>query len=255
MPTQQLWTRDELLLALRLYMRTEFGRLHQRKPEIVALAAAIGRTPSAVAMKACNFASLDPALEQSGLSSASQADRDIWAEFHANPEALANEAEAAVAAMTFEVDTSAEDTTEAPIRIPEGPTDAETIVRTRRVQSFFRGTVLVTYNSRCALTGLSVPSLLVASHIIPWSADVARRADPTNGVCLSALLDRAFDRGLITFDEDYRVVLSRALKESLPQPHLPCLLSAAEGVQLQIPQRFPPDMAALHYHRAHVFCG
>ena len=56
------WTRDPLLIALRLYMRTPFGRLHGRNPEIIHLATKIDRTPSALAMKACNFASLDPAF-------------------------------------------------------------------------------------------------------------------------------------------------------------------------------------------------
>ena len=48
-------------MAFRLYCRTPFGKLHQHNPEIVALARALGRTASAVGMKACNFASLDPA--------------------------------------------------------------------------------------------------------------------------------------------------------------------------------------------------
>src|SRR5688572_29977478 len=86
------WTRDQLLVALRLYMRSPFGRLHGRNPEIIQLAAKIGRTPSALAMKACNFASLDPAFlatRRKGLSGASEADRAVWAEFAANPEQVA----------------------------------------------------------------------------------------------------------------------------------------------------------------------
>src|SRR5690606_5521789 len=95
MPQRRAWTRRELLLALRLYMTTDFGRLHRSNPDVVALAAAIGRTSSAVAMKACNFAILDPALHQTGSSSTSRADRDIWDEFHADSETLANEIETA----------------------------------------------------------------------------------------------------------------------------------------------------------------
>src|SRR5690606_12734210 len=140
-----------------------------------------------------------------------------------------------------------------PATLPAGPTDAQTLVRTRRVQSFFRRAVLISYNGRCALTGLPVQSLLNASHIIPWSVSTSRRADPTNGLCLSVLFDRAFDRGLLTFDEDLRVVLSRELKHHLPQPHLPCLLTAAEGTRLHLPTRFPPDTVALEYHRVNVF--
>ncbi len=58
MPQRIAWTRDQLLVAFRLYCRTPFGKLHQHNPEIIHLAAKLGRTPSAVGMKACNFASL-----------------------------------------------------------------------------------------------------------------------------------------------------------------------------------------------------
>ena len=79
MPRSDLWTRDQLLLALRLYMRLPFGKLHRLNPEIIELAAQIGRTPDALSMKACNFATLDPALQARGirgLSNLSNADRE-----------------------------------------------------------------------------------------------------------------------------------------------------------------------------------
>ncbi len=62
------WTRDQLLMALRLYMRTSFGRLHGKNPEIIELAAKIGRTASALAMNASNFASINPKLNRKGKS-------------------------------------------------------------------------------------------------------------------------------------------------------------------------------------------
>jgi predicted restriction endonuclease len=124
--------------------------------------------------------------------------------------------------------------------------------------------VLTSYNHRCALTGLAVPQLLNASHIIPWAAPESehRRADPTNGLCLNALHDRAFDRGLITFDEDHRLVVSPHLAERVesehtaedddPGPLIHRLLTTA-GSPLHLPERFAPDPEALDYHREHVF--
>src|SRR5689334_1185356 len=94
------WTRDQQLIALRLYMRTPFGRLHGRNPEIISLARHINRTPGALAMKACNFASLDPDFRRTnrrGLSGASDADRALWAEFAGDSERIASEAEDAFA--------------------------------------------------------------------------------------------------------------------------------------------------------------
>src|SRR5688500_14231037 len=88
MPRPEGWTRDQQLIALRLYMGTPFGKLHGRNPDIIDLAQRIGRTANALAMKACNFASLDPEFRRTnrtGLSGASEADRALWTEFTANP--------------------------------------------------------------------------------------------------------------------------------------------------------------------------
>jgi putative restriction endonuclease len=246
------WTRDQQLVALRLYMRTPFGKLHGRNPEIVDLAARIGRTPGALAMKACNFASLDPAFRltnRRGLSGASESDRAIWTEFVGNAEGLAAEAEDAFA--RFDPAGAAKD--EAEIRMPAGETDVLRMVRARRVQSFFRAAVMTSYNSRCAISGIALPELLVASHIIPWADSVERRADPCNGLCLNALFDRAFDRGLITIDPELCVVVSRRLKENTQSAELMCSLGEVEGRPLISPLRFPPAVEALKYHRDTIF--
>jgi hypothetical protein len=254
MPRSDLWTRDQLLLALRLYMRLPFGKLHNRNPDIIRLAAKIGRTANALTMKACNFANLDPALQARGvrgLPNLANADRTIWDEFASNPEALAAEAEEAAIRLgdTDDSDTAPDQL----IRIPTGPTDVQRIIRARRVQSFFRAAVLTTYNTRCALSGISNPNLLIASHIIPWSDSVERRADPRNGICLNALFDRAFDRGLFAFDDALRVIFSPALRDATDEAPLACSLDKLEGQQLLSPSRFPPDVEALRYHRERVF--
>ena len=98
MARSDLWTRDQLLLALRLYMRLPFGKLHRLNPEIIEITAQIGRTPGALSMKACNFATLDPSFQAggiSGLSNRSNSDREIWDQLSTNAEALAAEAEEA----------------------------------------------------------------------------------------------------------------------------------------------------------------
>ena len=248
------WTREQQLIALRLYMRMPFGRLDGRNAEIIALAARIGRTANALAMKACNFASLDPAFRmtgRTGLSGASAADAALWAEFTANAEAIAAEAEATHARL----DPAGAQADDADLSPPAGETDVLRTVRARRVQSFFRAAVVSSYEGRCAISGLAAPELLVASHIIPWSESVERRADPTNGVCLNALFDRAFDRGLITLDEGLRVVVSRRLKEAAGRAGLECSLLEAEGRRIELPTRFPPAKEAVEWHRERVFGG
>lgn len=268
------WSREELLIVFRFYCLTPFGRLHQRNPDIVELASLIHRTPGAVAMKACNFASIDPqqqARRIKALGNVSRADRVLWDSFLDDSETIAQEAEAAfVAVCGKEADEYLSElgVVEEPdigraragdvlplkeLETPQGPTEKEVLVKTRRVQSFFRVAVLTSYENRCALTGLTIPELLNASHIIPWSVDEKRRADPRNGICLNALHDRAFDRGLITFDEDLRVVVSSEIGESEESAIQREYLIGIAGTLLRLPTRFQPEAASLEYHRKHVF--
>lgn len=252
MPPQSKWTRDELLIAFRLYCRTSFGRLHRRNPDIIELARRLGRTPSSVAMKACNFASLDPVQKARNivaLGNVSRADRGLWAAFAQNAEAVAAEAEAAYENL------SPQGTESAALEwiVPQGPTEVERLVRTRRVQGFFRAAVLTSYEFRCALSGIAIPELLNASHIVPWSVDTERRADPRNGIVLNSLYDRAFDRGLITFDESLRLVVSSRLKKDNVPSLQEQVFAKMEGKRLHKPKRFHPDPEAMAYHREKVF--
>jgi hypothetical protein len=95
--------------------------------------------------------------------------------------------------------------------------------------------------------------LLIASHIIPWSQSVERRADPRNGICLSATFDRAFDRGLMTLDRDLKIVVAKRLMKDAGSADLHCSILAANGRKLRLPHRFVPDDAALEHHRTKVF--
>ncbi|MFT3880798.1 MAG: HNH endonuclease [Gemmatales bacterium] len=242
------WTRDQLLIALQLYLETDFGRLHGKNPEIIELANKIGRTPSALAMKACNFASIDPKLSQKGLSGASQADRALWQELQMNSSKLSDEMEAASKRLHIPLRKP-----DPRLKIPTGVTEKESLVRVRRVQSFFRTALLVSYESRCAISGIAITDLLVASHIIPWRISEEHRANPSNGILLNALFDRAFDSGFMTFDEDLRVVLSKRLKEKLIAPVLHCSFLDVEGQKLRLPKRLPPMAESLDYHRQNVF--
>lgn len=254
-PPRRKWTRPQALIAFRLYCNTDFGKLHEKNPHIIALARQLHRTPAAVGMKACNFASLDPRQRQRGITAlpnVSQLDEQIWNQFQANPEAVAAEAEEAFAALIAPPSPQPQAPPEADVDFPDGPTDQQRTVRVRRIQGFFRTTVLVSYEQRCALTGLDLPELLCASHIIPWSVSVERRADPRNGLCLNALLDRAFDRGLITFDNDLKLLVSTRLNED-PQTQSRITTNGLQNRKLQLPVRFLPDPEALAYHREHIF--
>ncbi len=240
------WTREELLLALRLYWQTPFGQQHQHHQPIIDLAERIGRTPSAVAMKLSNFTSLDPSERErgvAGLTSASQMDRTIWNEFQSQPLATVDAMEKAAEEVEDETAVTA----------PTGPTEAEAIVRVRRHQKFFRRTVLFSYNFRCALTGNPIAELLRASHIVPWAIEPNERVNPRNGLCLNALHDAAFDRGLISFDESFRLMLSPVLRTNLDSPAIVSNFQRLEGQKLNMPEKNEPSVCLMRRHREERF--
>ncbi|MDX1968506.1 MAG: HNH endonuclease [Planctomycetaceae bacterium] len=249
------WTRDELILAMNLYCQLPFGRMHQRTPEIVALAGAIGRTPSSVAMKLTNLASLDPFHQQrgiKGLSAASAGDRRIWQEFHDDWERLSAESEALRERFQLVSPIDGETNSAQPVEFA-GATEGVSTVKVRRAQRFFRRSVLASYESRCCVTAIAIPELLIASHILPWSTFPEHRADPRNGLCLSRLHDGAFDQGLITFDEEFRLVLSPMLRDATTNGVLRHSFAAFEGQPLRLPNRFRPPAEYLARHREDWF--
>ena len=250
------WTRLQLLAALNLYHRTPFGKQHSTHPPVIELAELIGRTPGAVAMKLNNFTSLDPtelARGIKGLTGASKADREIWAEFESRINELADESEAALEGFTSESNKDRAalpriESPEGPAQ-PTGPSETPVTIKGRRQQTFFRKTVLASYGYRCCLTGNPVPELLRASHIVPWSESEEHRANPRNGLCLAATYDAAFDRGLIAFDEDFRLLLSPRILEFIPNAELESTFVELAGTPLKLPEKNLPDSALLALHR------
>jgi len=255
MPTQRRnWARDELIVAFNLYCRMPFGQIRHQNPVIVQLAGSIGRTPSALSMKMGNFARLDPAHQKrnvSGLSHGGKADGEVWDEFHANWTELALESQLALERLASGA--APDGQRELPAIPTDGPSEATRPVKVRLVQRFFRDSVLSSYDNACTICELRLQKMLNASHIIPWSVDTARRADPRNGLSLCAFHDRAFDRGLITIDEHLRVTVSQQARvDDPPKLHHVGLLEI-ENQPIRLPERFLPDGDALAYHREHIF--
>ncbi len=254
------WTRDQLLVLLNLYEKIPFGKFDQSNPVLIQIAERMGRTPGSIAMKLSNLASLDAGLAARGvmgLSGASALDRTVWAEFHEHHGSLAPESEALLSELlTGDADSPIEVLPEkiSVLSAPAGPTETTAVVNVRRGQRFFRQAVLNAYGGRCAVTGLAVRELLIASHIIPWNAAEAHRLDPRNGNALNALHDRAFDRGLITFDEHLRLVCSSSLRDHYASATVAANFQAYEGKPLAIPaEAAGPRPEYLEHHRRNVF--
>lgn len=251
---QKFWTEDETLVAFRLYCLIPFGRIHARNPLIIKWDEVIGRGPDALAMKMLNFASLDPKIRTSGrkgLGNASNRARELWEKFHSHMSDLFWASEEALKRLGVEPEAAAPSMTK--LRQFTGATETTREVPVRRAQRFFRDTVLASYNFTCAVSGITKPELLCASHIIPWRTDVDRRTDPRNGISLSALHDRAFDRGLISFDDAHALLVSDKLKQGKPNSVLRVAVLEFEGKQMEGVDRFAPDPAALAYHRECIY--
>jgi len=260
------WTREHFLIALNLYCKLPFGQYHRKNPIVIDVASRMGRTPSSLAMKLANFASLDPihkARGIKGLSGATNQDRVMWREFQSQIETLGAESEQMLHDLYTddneeEIDFLERDNVRlerSPVLIPPlGPTEVATMVKMRRGQQFFRQTILNAYSVSCCITGINVPRLLVASHIKPWRDFPDERLEPQNGLCLSSLHDAAFDAGLITLDEQLKLVLSQCLKDYFPQPSLEQNFVQFEGKQIRRPNKIAePGPALLRYHRETIF--
>lgn len=91
------------------------------------------------------------------------------------------------------------------------------LINARLGQGGFRAQLIELWEGKCAITGLAVSAALRASHIKPWrNADNRERLDPLNGLLLSANVDAIFDRHLISFDDDGRMMVCSTLdRESL----------------------------------------
>jgi hypothetical protein len=131
--------------------------------------------------------------------------------------------------------------------------EREAVVKVRFGQGGFRELLLnyKTHGEKCWMSGIEGKRLLIASHIKPWShckEEPDSRGNPDNGLLLSALWDTVFDAGLISFDDDYKVVASSELSESAL-----CALNLSEHTSLPEMFRTEGRKGYLAYHRAKVF--
>lgn len=251
---QNLWTREELILVLNLYFKLDFGQMHSRNPKVIHLTTLMNRNANAIAMRLSNFASVDPFHQNrgiKGLEGGKKQVQPIWDEFTENREEVAFESELILAQR---------EQTPLEVKFPELKTlenlTGETKIRevkTRVNQHVFREMVLANYATRCAITGINIPSLLVASHIIPWSVNEKERLNPENGICLSPLYDRAFDQGLIGITPDLTIQVSSTLKAYDKEPFHQTHFAALHGAKLRAAEKYKPRKEFLEWHNQTIF--
>ncbi|MFD3001054.1 HNH endonuclease [Pontibacter toksunensis] len=252
---QSLWTREELILAINLYCKIPFGKVHKSNTEVIHLAQLIGRSPSSVAYKLVNFASLDPSLKERGIKGAqntSKLDKEIWNEFYNNWDELPFESEKLRANFEHSTVEAINNIEEADL--PKEGKIREQLVKVRVNQSFFRSTILAAYNSTCCITGLSNPSLLIAGHIKPWAVDEVNRLNPQNGIAINALHDKAFESGLLTITPEFKIKISSKIKDQKQDREtLQNYFIQYDKKNIFLPSKFLPAREFLEYHNKERF--
>lgn len=252
------WSREETILAYDLYCRTPFAKIHKANKDIIELANLIGRTPSSVGLKMANLAHFDPELQArhvSGMSNASKLDKIIFEEFSSDWEELSYQAQKIRAEYTGISINELNKAFTVDIELLPNGSDVITETKRRVGQYFFRTAVLTAYGNSCCVTGLKAPELLVASHIKPWkdSDEKTERTNPKNGLCLNALHDKAFDRGLLTLDKNYRVIVSDRLKDVPMDDNTKDWFMSYDKQTIVMPEKFIPDKDFIQYHNDVIF--
>lgn len=239
--TRNTWTDEEMILSLDLYYKLPFDRLNQHTPEVRKLAALIGRTPGSVALRLVNYAACDPEIVNSGrkgMISGIGKCKPYWNRYANNTEALFLQAENIKAAMLAKP-------IEEVLQLNSSDfvgKEKDVVIKQRINQNSFRAIILANYNEQCAISRCCIPQLLIASHIVPWSEDTNNRLNPTNGICLSPLYDKAFDKGYIGIrPNDYTVIISKELKNYKKHIFYQNCFAPIEDKPIMLPNKHNPN--------------
>lgn len=251
------WTEEQITIVLYEYCRNPFGQFSSTKPFVEELGRLLGRSPAAIVRKVGNLASFDPQMKArgvGGLAHTAKLDEVVWNKYFGHWDQLAYDAEILIAKLknkeleqSLKIDLS---------NLPKGEERKQEVKR-RINQTFFRDTVLSSYENKCCITGINNAKLLNACHIVGWSEDETNRTNPQNGLCLNVLFHKAYDENLLGISPDYEVFVSKdffgaKLKEvdSLTREYV----MSYNKKRLIMPKRFLPDrdLLAMHFER---FCS
>ncbi|WP_238608879.1 HNH endonuclease, partial [Bifidobacterium animalis] len=209
------------MMAFALYLGLPKKELDDRGEAVRELASSLDRTPNSVSLKIWNIAAHDEnrlATGRVGMSHGSKLDAWVWDEYNKDEEMFLAKCLGLLPPKVqshvlnegkYLPETKLETTlSDLKLNIPEGT--IRHVVQAQRVnQSYFRNSLLANYGGKCCVTGIAIPQLLVASHIKPWSASDSReKTMASNGLLLNAFHDCAFDRGLMTLDDNYCILIN-----------------------------------------------
>lgn len=242
------------MMAFALYWILPSGKWDQHNSTIQKLASSIHRSPSAVVLKLGNLAALDRNRATKGLANHSKLDQAIWDEYSNRGDALIYESTQLLSLAlddSHNQDDIHDDSVIKQIVATQIGYDRPVLVAQRVNQQYFRNTLTHNYHDRCCITGIAIDSLLIASHIKPWrDSSPSEKVAASNDLLLNAFHDRAFDQGLIMFDNDFVIhVLSYVKHTEINNEWL----YRYEGRRIVLPTICAPSREFLEFHRKHVF--
>lgn len=239
------WSREDIIVAYALYCVTPLNQINPRNKAIQQVSEIIPHSVSSIVMRMKNFRYLDPRVT-SGLEHVAKADKLIYEEFKHDWGALSIEAENLTGLALFDA---------SPLQGAKPLSSLTDHSRVSRERHFFKRAVLSTYDGRCYISGCTLPQMLTASHIKPYSKcrDESDRVNPENGICLNTFYDKAFDSGLLTITPSLKVHISPIVKTLADDDFTRFWLLNLEGMILPPPPRFPPRRAFLEYHNDEIF--
>jgi len=128
--------------------------------------------------------------------------------------------------------------------------DERQAVSTQRVgQAAIRKYALERYAYQCGLCDIKEPEMLVASHIIPWAEDKSNRGNPRNVICLCVAHDKLFEKGLLTLDDNLKIIFSEKFYECCANSVMLKALAENTYKRLRAPISGDPDQKLLKKHR------
>jgi putative restriction endonuclease len=240
---RKLWNTEEIEKAIALYITLPFGRIDRNNIQIINLANSIGRTPSSVALKLANLASLDETLDRKGMNNASKLDQKAWSLFFDKMISVGkNLPDIIEPKKSYSFQDNDQDIY---INEQQEGLDIFRITTARQGQSKFREMILANYENKCAISHIQQPELLIAGHISPWSEDPENRLNPRNGILLNRLHDKAYENGLIAVDDNGKILYADKLEKHTFEK----LISMNTDGYLSMPTKFKPDPFLLMKHK------
>ena len=230
---REKWTDEEMILTLYIYLTHDSEDLHKYSKFLIDFTDKLNeftgnkRTPSSIEMRISNYKSVDPNYYKTGLANGGKSVKYFWDKYN-NQIVLMEKLYLNFFDKTKliideeskkELDEIEKTAEYKNINIDDKDGYIETMINLRNgaIQRIFRQNLLVEFNNKCALCDINNRSILISSHILPYSKCIKKEdmINHNNGLLLCPNHDALFDKKLITFNDDGKIIISKNIDKRL----------------------------------------